>query len=358
MKLFRKTSGLILLTILVTSLSAQNTDCYFRKTFPTNKGTSLTLSNKYGDVNIITVKDDSLTVCASITIEQNDKELIQKSIKLVSIRIEKLKDSISVSTAYDKKFFSEIYRLGRKSFSVDYTIRTPAYLDVNITNAFGNVSIEELSGTVNVRLSQGIFSAKKLTKGNVRPVSSIDIDHGNISINDLNWMAVTARICPSITIQKAQALLMNSDFSKIRIGEISSLVSDSKYDSYSIESITNLVSESFYSSFEINILSGKIKSAATYGSITISDLNKEFSSIDIISSFTPIMIKTGDGMSFKSDILVTDALADLPVKDYPGVIKTESRNTISYIGIAGDDILTKSMIRIRTTSGNLQIINK
>ena len=40
-------------------------------------------------------------------------------------------------------------------------------MDLNLTNEFGNVLLDELSGTLNVRLSQGILSAKKLTRGNI-----------------------------------------------------------------------------------------------------------------------------------------------------------------------------------------------
>lgn len=160
MKLYKRMSGLLILVSITATLSAQNNNCYIKKTFPVKKGTSLRLSNKFGDVNVIKVKDDSLFVCATITIVQDNKNLVQKSMKQITISMDKIKDTISVSSFYDKKFFSEEYREDRQSFSVDYFVKLPDYMDLIIANEFGNVSLEELSGTLKVRLSHGILSVR------------------------------------------------------------------------------------------------------------------------------------------------------------------------------------------------------
>jgi hypothetical protein len=355
MKIDKKISGLLILVLITTTLSAQNNNCNIKKTFPVNKGATLRLSNKYGDVNVITDKNDSLFVCATITIVQDNNDLVKKSMKLVTISTNKLKDKVFVSTLYDKKFFSEALRQGRKSFSVDYFIKMPSYMDLTITNEFGNVSVEELSGTLNVRLSQGNLSAKRLTKGNVKPISTIYADHSNVNIDELNWMTLTLQNCPSVNIEKAQALMMTSVISKISMGDISSVVSNSKSDSYNIKSINNIVSESTYSEYEIGRLNGQLKSKVIYGSISISDLNKGFSSIDIVAGQAQVTLKTGHGISFMADIIAADAMVDFTAVKYPGIKKTESNFSTTLLGTAGPDKETKSLIRIRATSGKLTI---
>jgi hypothetical protein len=355
MKHYRKITELLILMLIAATLSAQDNNCYIRKTFSVKMGNTLRLSNKYGDVNIITVKDDSLSVCATITIVQDNHDLALNSKKLVTISLEKLKDTVYVSTLFDKKFFSEEFRQGRKSFNIDYLIKVPAYMDLSIIEEFGNIAVEELTGTLNVRLSQGVLSAKRLTKGNVKPISTIYVDHGKVNIDELNWMTLTLLNCSSVNIEKAQALMITSSISKIRFGDISSLVINSKSDSYSIKSINNILSESTYSEFDIGKLDGQLKSKALYGSINISDLNKEFSSIDIVSGQSQITLKTGQGLSFWTDIIATDAMVDFPSIKYPGIKKTESNYSTTFLGTAGADKKTKSLIRIRTTSGKLSI---
>jgi hypothetical protein len=355
MKLNKILTGLLLTIFLSASLLAQNEKCNITKTVSVKKGTTLVLSNKYGDVNFITVQDDSVTVCATITIEQEDEILLRKNLKLVNVRIEKSDDTIKIATQYDKKFFSESSREGRKSFNVDYLIKIPVYLDLNIINEFGNISLEELSGYANLRLFQGFLSARKLTRGNEKPISSIYIDHGKLSIDELNWMTMTVYNCSSVNIWKAQALMIKSTISKIKTGDINSIVIDSKSDNYNIKSVNNLMMESTYSSFEIGILTGQLKSKTTYGSVNISDLKKGFNNIDIVSGQTQVSFNTGLSASFMADIVSTDSSVEFPSVTYPDILRTESGYSTTLLGTAGTDRQTKSVIKIRSTGGKLTI---
>jgi len=355
MKPFKKLQLLFLLISAPILLFAQNSNCNISKTFKVEKGSSLRVTNKYGDVNIITGKDDSISVCATITISQDDEVLLRKSMELVSVSIEQSKDTIKISTAYDKKFFSETLRQGRKNFRVDYVIKLPVYENVNISDEFGNISLEEVSGTINVRLTQGLLSAKNLTKGNNKPISSIFIDHGKATIDEINWMTLSLFNCSSVNIGKAQALTTTSSVSKIWMGDISSLVINSKSDNYFIKSVNNLVVESVYSSFEIGKLNGQLKSKETYGSVILRALNKGFGTIDIISSSAQISLTTGEKASFAADVITTETQVEFPAEKFPGIIKTENSYSTALLGIAGTNKLTKSQIIIRSKGGKLTI---
>lgn len=355
MKPFRNIPGLFILIMLTATLSAQNNNCYIRKSFQAKKGISLRLSNKFGDVNVLTANDDSLSVCATISIIQDDDKLAKQNTKLITVNIEKLSDTIYVSTLYDKKFFSPASREGRTSFSVDYIIKMPANLDLSLTDEFGNIAIDELAGTLNVRLSQGILSAKRLTKGKEKPLSSIYVDHGKVSIDELNWMTLSVFNCPSVNIEKAQALMMTSSISKIKMGDIISLVCDSKSDSYTISSINNIISASTYSTYEIRKLNGQLKSKATYGSISITALDKGFGSIDIESTQARISLITSPGVSYKADIIAKDAQLDFSGGKYPGIIKTDINYSTTLSGTVGIDKEPESLVRIRATGGKVSI---
>lgn len=355
MKNHRKIYLMIILLVLTQTISAQDNLCNIKKSFPVKRGTLLRISNKYGDINFITIKDDSLMVCATISIEQENNERLQKSIKLVKINAEKIKDTVEISTSFDKKFFSEETRTGRKSFRVDYLVKIPAYIDLMIKNEFGNVSVEELSGTFNLRLSQGTLNVKQLTKGNIKPINSMIVDHSNVSINELNWTTLAVVNCPTIDIEKAKALVITSSVSKIRIGEIGSLVSNSRSDNYRVKSVNNFISESNYSTTEIGRLSGQVKSKTTYGSFSVSDINKSFSAIDIVSQQSLILLKMTNDVSFNSDIIATGVIVEFSSEKFPGIIRTDNNQTTAILGLSGIDKTTKSVIKIRATGGRILI---
>jgi hypothetical protein len=355
MKFNKKLPALILIILLAANLSAQINNCIFNKSLPVKRGTTLKLLNKYGNINCLTGKDDSLSVCATVTIIQDNETILASNMKLINISFEKLNDTIRISTQYDKKFFTETAREGRKSFSVDYLIKMPAYIDLNVGNEFGNILLEEISGNVNLRLSQGQLGAKKLTRGNVNPVSTIYVDHGKLSIDELNWMTLSVYNCSSVIIGKAQALKLNSAISKINIEEISSLISYSKSDSYSINSVNNLLSESTYSAFEIGKLKGQLKSKGIYGSINISDIYSGFSFIDIVSDQTQISISPLHNTSFIADIAATDASVQFPLAKYQGLKRADSGYSTTITGTAGANKETRSLIKIRANSGKVSI---
>lgn len=355
MKPNRLISVLVIFTTLITCSAAQNITCNVKRAFVVRNGSALKFSNKYGDVNIITTKDDSLTVCATITIIQDNPGLVQKNMKLISINIEDKMDTIYVSTLYDKKFFSEELRSGRKTFSTDYLIKMPEHVGVSIKNEFGNISIDELSGLVNIRLSQGSLIAKKLTRGNSKPVNSVYADHAKIIIDNSSWMIMNIINCPSVDITKAQALSLNSTISKINIGEISSMVSISKSDNITIRSVNNLVAEGTYSTYDVGSISGQLKSVNSYGTLKIGDLKKNFTGIDITSDHSQITVRPANEASFKADISVTDGSIELQSDKYPLITKTLGPSSVSFIGFAGNDKNPKSTIKIRATSGKISL---
>ena len=355
MKSYRIISGLFILTLFTTALSSQDNKCNFRKSFPVKTGNVLRLSNKYGDVNVITGKGDSLIICSTVTIIQEDKDLREKSMKMVTVNIEKLSDTINVSTGYDKKFFNEEIRQGRTSFSVDYLVKVPVFMDVSIADEFGNVSVEELSGSLNIRLSQGILSIKKLLRGNLKPINTVYVDHGKVTIDEFDWLTLNLLNCPSVNLGKGKALNLNSAISKIYIEDVSSLLCSSKSDSYNISSVNNIISESTYSEFEVGNLITMLKSKITYGSLRIHEMNKGFSGIDITSTQARLTLLIGQSGSFLTDINVNDGQVEFPSEKYPQIIKTDSNYSTNYIGIAGPDKQTKSLIKIKASGGRVTI---
>jgi len=348
-------SGILFGTMFLSSLSAQNENCYVKKSFPAPKGTKISLSNKYGDINVINDNRDSLSVCATITVDQDDRDIARNSIRLIAINISNLSDSISVSTLYDKEFFSSKYRKRRKSFSVDYTVKAPSYVNIYIINAFGNVLLDELAGYVNISVSHGFLSSKKLSRGNVKPINSIFADQSDVSLNALDWLYLTSRNCPSVRIGKVQALMMTSTFSKINIDEVNSIVIDSKSDTYHIGSLKNMSSQSAYSKFDIFSLNGQMISNTVFGSLDISNLKKEFSTVNIKSVNTPISITTEKGISFRTDITAFNNPVVFPYQDDPGITLSGNNLSTTIKGVAGSDKKTSSLIKIDAMLGNLTI---
>jgi hypothetical protein len=355
MKAIRKLSGILIFTIIAGVLPAQNTGCNIRKSFLVGENTYFRIINKFGDININTVNNDSISLCASISIKQDDPELLKKNISLIKTEISKSGDTIDVRTVFDEKFFSPANRKGRSGFSIDYIINVPASTNLSIQNEFGDIALDDIKGILNVSLSNGDFVASRLTRGNLNPVSSLQFELGKITIDEANWISMTARHCQSVKISKATALLLTSESSRVNIDELSSLVCKSKYDNYNITSIKNLIAESFYTSFQIEKLSGQLQARTTYGKVSVSELVKNFTTVDLICNRTPVELISQKGTSFKADITATNTLLEFPFEGNPNISRSNKNNTTTISGIVGNDNATKSLIKIKSDFGALKI---
>lgn len=348
---------LIILTtaLLPLMVAAQDNDCIYRQNYQAKEGTTLKVFNKYGDINIVTGDDDSISVCATILLKHDNQTIIKSSIDLIKVRFDKSGDTITCQTIFDRKFFTTAFSRGRRNFSVDYLISVPHYLNVTLRNELGNISIDELSGYLNVRMIHGTLNVKKLTRENEKPVNYINAIQGTVEIAEANWLSLDLNHCQKVLIEKATAVLIKSEFSKIIAGTINSIVSDSKSDSYSIESIKNLVSESTYSAYILEKLTGQVRSSLMYGSLKIEEISKEFRLIDITSERGIVNIETGGETEFNADISTSGTLIDFAVDDFPGITRSGDQQIIKLAGTSGKNIETQSLIKIRTKSGKLTL---
>ncbi len=70
---------------------------------------------------------------------------------------------------------------------------------------------------------------------------------------EAGWLDLTVRYVGSFGIEKSQALLLDSKYSKLSLGETSSLVGESKYDNIRISQINNLVLENGYCDVNVEL---------------------------------------------------------------------------------------------------------
>jgi len=341
--------------MLALTVTAQTKDCITRKSFAFKSGDWLSVTGKYGEIKISSTGEDSIIICSTVTIKQNNPELQKKSLSLIMTGIDKIADTVYVSTSFDEKFFSAPYNASRTGFTVNYSIIVPQGINLRIDNSFGDVSLDNCEGYTGIKVSHGNLNTGKLGRGNIKPVNSVYADYGTVNIEEANWITVNTIHCPSVSMGIVKAAVIASRFSRISSGIANSLVCDSRSDIIEIQSVNNLAIQSSYSAINISRLNGQLAAESNFGSINISKLSKDFSLIDLISSRTPVSIKTEPGTSFSADIRVSAAIADIPFEYHPSLINQPDNGTTKISGTWGTGKSGRSVVRINSHGGNLEI---
>lgn len=337
--------------------SPETSDCVIVKSFKADKNTKLSIENRYGTITIINSAIDSVNICGIVTIDHPNAQIAQRSLSLVKTEINTRGNDISIVTSFDERFFSSSFSSGRKSFQVNYIIKAPVYINLDIINSFGGVMLEKISGSVNISLSHGNLTTGRLLRGNIKPLNSIVLRHSRAKIPDANWLIIESYHSPSVDIESCQALSVISEFSTINIGRVNSLVFSSKSDLYSIMKVTNCISETWLTKVKIADIADVLRATANMSAFRIDKLQTGFTELELIGNNTIFTIVCDGSNSFFLSAKSENAVITLP-KSHSGDIHrvAETTGRFSLSGIVGTDQKTESRINAVLSQGKLELL--
>lgn len=272
---------LILSTMLVNATRADFTK-NIRKAWAKSSVTALTITNKFGEVKINDMGGDSVTIKVVITIDNPSESKAKDLMNKIQIDIQKSGGLVSAETKIEDNFRN------KESFSIDYLVNIPKDRELNITNRYGNVIINELDAKGLFNVSYGSMTAGKMKAPVGNPIKII-VNYGKAdleSINDANLEFKYSKLYAD----EITRLILDTKYSTVNMHKVSSLTLDSKYDGINIEEIDNLKSVSKYTNYKIDVLTGNFDLDTGYGSVRISKVDAKFDQIRIVNSYGGINI--------------------------------------------------------------------
>lgn len=345
--------------IAIQPINAQPAECTVLKSFAVNPNTELNISNKFGDVTLINSNVDSVTICATASVEYPDSELAGKSLTLISLDVSLSNNTITCVTAFNEKFFSSQFSKGRKSFNVNYIIKTPHYINVTINNSFGNVKIEELSGRADITVAHGSFNSMSLTRGNEKPVNRIVLKHSKASIGYANWMGMELYHSPQIEIGIMQAISLVSEFSVVKIDSVNSLVINSKSDNYLVRNLARGVIEAALSTIEISSLTDILRVDAAISTIKVGRVEEGFGEVNLSGNSSVFIIGIPQDSPYRISAISRGAATIIvPDVDRKYLSKESSVPGVFIVsGFGGEGKETNSAINADMKSGKLELFH-
>lgn len=279
---FNLTIVLLVFSTMIVSAAKGDYTRNIRKAYPKNAVTALKVSNKFGEVKINDMGGDSVTIKVVITIDNPSGNRAKELMDMISIDFEKTGGLVSVETKIEDNFRS------KQSFTIDYLINIPKDRDLDITNRYGNVIINELEAKGTFNVSYGNLTAGKLKSRSGNPVS-IAVSYGRAdieTINDANMEFKYSKLYGG-DIDK---LALDSKYSEVNLHKTKNLTLESKYDGINIDEVDNLKSVSKYTNYKIGLLNENFDLDTGYGSVRISKVAAKFDKIRIVNSYGGINI--------------------------------------------------------------------
>jgi hypothetical protein len=345
----------ISLFLISFTLSAQEVTKEFHKEYTAGANTTLEISNRYGDVMIQSWDKDQVIIDVKVTIELPNKERAEKLLSYIDVRFSEGENLISAKTVIDDKFNFTGWGGESRRFSIDYNVKMPVETALTLANKYGNTDLDELHGLVNLDIKYGNLTAGKLTRGNAKPISRLNLAYGKGTIDEAGWLDLTIRYVGSMDITKSQALLLDSKYSKLSLGETSSVVGESKYDNIRIESINNLVLENGYTEVNIGVLTKKLNYDGSYGSFSIEHVPEGFESLDVETHYMGVKLGIEESASYKLDAKVSYGGLKYNEDNFKNQRRIIENNSNEVSGTVGKEESPSARVNVIASYGSVKL---
>ena len=197
-----------------------------QRVFSLNEESYAEIANKYGDIVIEHWDKDSIDfeieIIARSEKQWNLEDMLDKidvdftSSASFVLAETKWSDNVSFFT---KKGYDIKQGLGSEDkIEVNYVIRLPKWLPLEISNRFGNVFIGKHEGDLEVFVSYGDFRAREIKKG-----KKIEVKYGKLKVKSIVYANIILGGAKSADIDEAEELIIESSSSEIEIAHVGNL---------------------------------------------------------------------------------------------------------------------------------------
>jgi len=279
---FRLTLILLVLVNLFAVASGADYTKTIRKGWTKSSVSAMKISSKFGEVKINDLGGDSVTIKVLITIDNASSSKAKELLNKISIEFDKSGGTVSATTEIEENF------RGNSNFSIDYLVNIPKDRELDISNKYGNLILNELEAKGNFEVNYGSMTAGNMKAPSGSPIQ-IFVSYGKADLESVNEANMEFKYSKLI-VDKIDILTLDTKYSTVTIHKISNLTLDSKYDAVDIDELGTLKSVSKYTNYEIGVLSDVFDLDTGYGSVRIDKVDPKFSKIRIENSYGGINI--------------------------------------------------------------------
>ena len=275
------------------------------RVFGLDKTTEVRVYNKYGNINIIPWKQDSVKFIIDLKVSGKKEFKVERVMDNIRFNFIEGSENISVYTSFendkgafwkDVSDFANIIFKGGTKANIDYAIYIPENQNLHIENKFGNFYTSDYSGNLVLKISNGDIKANKLNG-----INNIESSFGSIILDHINEGTIDLSYA-DINVKNINTVSLESKSSKIHIDKAESIEIQSRRDKFYFRNLNKLKGEASFTYIDIGKLTEKIDLRTNYGDINIDMVNQSFDFINLVSDYTDCNIRLPATSSFNFEI--------------------------------------------------------
>ncbi len=312
----------------------------YRKIFPTGTETTVEIENKYGTILIVPWNKDSVQITAEVYLRAKSVSKLRKLRNDVHISFAGTRNYIIARTIIgegNSKVVSELRALtntlsSNTAVEINYTVYLPDYINVVLNNKFGDIYIDDLYGSIDISLANGVLKANHFfgpaniellfATGNIRQLgtATVNMSYGELSLGTSDQLDLITKT------------------SEVDIDTAGIVKLDSRRDKIRINSIEYMFGRSSFSEVNINTFLQEADCLMKYGILNIEQVNSEFDRIDLTSEYTDITMNLASDAQYRLDLMYNNkAMIYLPESGAVYTSRSIGDDMMATEGFVGDE---------------------
>jgi hypothetical protein len=279
---------------------------FYSKSYNIDKNDKVSLSNKFGSINIITWNKNEVKIDAEIKAYANTAAEAQKLIDGVEATSNKESDLISYKTNMEtpKGSWGIGSRNGknwRKEIKVNVTVYMPAGNALTASQQYGNIQMNDFFGPTSITVQYGNFTANSLKSNN----NYIKIQYGKCDIKEASQAKINHQYGGGLTIGSIGEIELVAQYTNVNIGEIKqmSTIKQQYGSGITIGSAGPLSAMVQYSTLKIGNLQGSLTSKVQYGKVNIDEVKEDCKAIVINADYSEVNLGFSPNYNANFDLI-------------------------------------------------------
>ncbi len=316
-----------------------------KKDFPVNPDANLIISNKFGQVHLNNWEKNIIAFEVKITVEASDERAAAKILDKISVNISGSQSQVEARTEFDG---GDLH--GKNKVHIDYMVNIPATVNLDLTNKFGDIYINQLEGKAKIDLSYGDMEVNKFNNSD----NLIEIKFGTAEVKSIKGAVLTLKYS-KMNLDYAGSLRLDSKYSDMNASQVISLTGNFEGGSLTLENSTALDTKTKFSNLQVTRLDKNLNLDIQYGNFEVEQLPPDFNSLTINNKYGTVSVGIAKNASYLLDADLKFCELSYPEESASFTQKIITNTTKSYKGTVGKLSNPTSKVYIRSEFGHVSL---
>jgi hypothetical protein len=283
-----KTILLIFLYLLVPlfSFAIQKNTKEYHKEIEVDLNAIVEIQNQFGDLNISSWDQNKVIIDVLVTVKGNNQKRVDDKLDEIDVHFNLNPQRVLARTYIDENWGFSWFDRSRLSYRVDYTIKLPRSVEVDLDNDYGTIVLNALDGTAKISCDYGKLLIGELNSDNNR----LSFDYtSNSSIDFIKGGEIRADFS-GFEVEEAGSIDLTADYSRAYFQTIQNLNFKNDYGKLTVHKINKLSGQGDYLTLRVGELFHNLDVNNEFGSLKVDKIAPAAHLVSIQSEYTGIQI--------------------------------------------------------------------